>query len=294
MDDLTHLELRDGRTLEVRLQGPRTGTALVFHHGTPGAATPLRALSAAAEQRGLLLVTTSRPGYGGSTRQEGRRVVDVVDDIDQVLDALGRESCLVAGWSGGGPHALACAARLDRALSTLVIAGVAPFDAPGLEFLAGMGDDNLDEFGAAVQGEAQLRAYLDDQRRELESADAAAIVQSMRSLLPPVDREVLTDAFGEDLASSFHEALRIGVDGWLDDDLAFIEPWGFELDEIRSPVSIWHGSADLMVPYAHGQWLGGSIPDVAAHLREGEGHLSVLLGSMGEMLDELLQRSGLR
>jgi pimeloyl-ACP methyl ester carboxylesterase len=293
MDELNRFELLDGRTIDVRVSGPENGLPLVYHHGTPGAATPLRALVTAAEQRGLLLVTASRPGYGGSSRQAGRSVLDVVDDTEQVLDALGLETCVVAGWSGGGPHALACSARLDRALATLVIAGVAPFDSADLDFLAGMGQDNIDEFGAAVHSEAQLREYLDGQRSELVSADAAGVLESMRGLLPQVDQEVLTEQFGEDLAASFREALRVSVDGWLDDDLAFVKPWGFDLDEIQSPVSIWQGSLDLMVPYAHGQWLGRNVPGVSAQLREGEGHLSVLLGSLGEMLDGLVDAARL-
>lgn len=288
MHELRRLELSDGRTLEVRVSGPNNGMPLVFHHGTPGAAATLHALSDAAEQRGLLLITASRPGYGGSTRHPGRTVVDVVADTDEVLDALDIESCLVAGWSGGGPHALACAARLDRALASLVIAGVAPFDASDLDFLAGMGQDNIDEFGAAIESEAQLRAFLDAQRPELLAADAAGVIESMRGILPPIDQNALTAQFGDDLAAMFHEALRVSVDGWLDDDLAFVAPWGFGLDEIRSPVSIWQGSVDLMVPFAHGQWLARHIPGVTANLREGEGHVSVMLGAMGEMLDGLV------
>ncbi len=288
VDELTRIELLDGRTLDVRVSGPENGLPLVFHHGTPGAATSLSALDVAAERHGLQLITASRPGYGGSTRHAGRSVADVVDDTNQVLDALGLERCVVAGWSGGGPHALACAARLDRTLATLVIAGVGPFDVTDLDFLAGMGHDNIEEFGATLQGEARLREFLDGQRAELVSADAAGVVESMRSLLPQVDRDALTDRFGEDVAASFREALRVSVDGWLDDDVAFVKPWGFDLGEIQTPVSVWQGSVDLMVPYAHGQWLSRNIPGVTANLREGEGHLSVLLGSLGEMLDDLV------
>jgi pimeloyl-ACP methyl ester carboxylesterase len=287
MNELSRFTLPDGRTMDVRLTGPESGLPLVFHHGTPGAGTPLRALESAAAARGMRVIAASRPGYGSSTRHEGRTVVDVVDDTNVILDTLGLESCVVAGWSGGGPHALACAARLDRALATLVIAGVAPFDADGLDYLVGMGQDNIDEFGAALEGEAPLRAFLDDQRPALLDADAAGIVDSMRSLLPQVDQDLLTDQFGAELAGSFREALRSGVDGWLDDDLAFVSPGGFDLDEIASPVSLWQGSLDLMVPYAHGQWLARAIPTVNATLREGDGHLSILLGQMESMLDEL-------
>jgi pimeloyl-ACP methyl ester carboxylesterase len=288
MDQFTRIPLPDGRQLDVRLSGPENGLPLLFHHGTPGAATPFRALAAAAAARGLLLITSSRPGYGDSTRHAGRSVVDVVDDTNAVLDALGVEECVVAGWSGGGPHALACAAQLDRALATLVIAGVAPYAAEGLTFLEGMGQDNLDEFGAALESEQTLRAYLDAERPGLLSADAAGIVESLRGILPQVDRDILTDQFGADMAESFREGLRVGVDGWLDDDLAFVKPWGFDLDEIDIPVSLWQGDLDLMVPFTHGEWLGRHIPAVKANLRPGDGHLSVLLGAVDRMLDDLV------
>jgi len=283
------VELADGRRIDVRLSGPDDGFPLVFHHGTPGAGTPIRAIERAAHARGLRLVATSRPGYGRSTRHEGRQVVDVVRDTEAVLHALGAERCLVAGWSGGGPHALACAARLPGVAAALVIAGVAPADSEGLEWLAGMGQGNIDEFGAATTGPGALSAFLAAERDRLAAVSAEDIVASLDSLLPDVDRIVLTDEFAEDLAASFREGLLDGVDGWLDDDLAFVSPWGFDPDEIHVPTSIWQGSEDLMVPFAHGQWLSFRVPAATAHLVEGEGHLSVALGAIDTMLDELIR-----
>jgi pimeloyl-ACP methyl ester carboxylesterase len=216
-------------------------------------------------------------------------VVDVVEDTAGLLDALDAGQCVVVGWSGGGPHALACAARLPMAVAVVVIAGVAPYDAGGLDWLAGMGEDNVTEFSAATAGEEKLRSFLDEQRPHLESVDAAGIISSIASLLPPVDRAVLTDEFGEDMAASFHEALRTGVDGWLDDDLAFVKHWGFELTEVSAPTMIWQGSEDLMVPFAHGQWLASALPRAAIHLEQGEGHLSVGVAALDRMLDEALE-----
>jgi pimeloyl-ACP methyl ester carboxylesterase len=288
MSGSDQLRLSDGRLLDIEVSGPAGGVPLVFHHGTPGAATPIRALERAAHARGLRLVTTSRPGYGRSTRQPGRAVVDVVADTTSVLQAVGAERCLVAGWSGGGPHALACAARLPAAEAVLVIAGVAPYGAVGLDWAAGMGEDNVVEFGAALEGEDRLRPYLLEQWEQLKDVTPAGIIASLETLLPEVDRAALTGEFGEDLAGSFHDGLRLGVDGWLDDDLAFTKPWGFELAEVTVPTAIWQGSEDLMVPFAHGQWLASRVPGVAAHLEPGEGHLSVGLGALEPMLDELV------
>lgn len=282
------LEVGAGRRVHYRVSGPRGGVPLIFHHGTPGAVTPIRALERAAHARGLRLVTTSRPGYGSSGRFEGRSVADVVDDITALVEMLGVTRCLVAGWSGGGPHSLACAARVPEVAAALVIAGVAPSGVPGLDFTAGMGEEDLVEFGAAFEGEARLREYLDVQREYLREATASHILVALSTLLPDVDRAVMTDEFAEDMERGFHEALASGVDGWLDDDLAFVHPWGFDLDEISCPVMVWQGSADLMVPFSHGVWLAANVPGVTAHLEEGEGHLSVGVGALDRMLDELV------
>ena len=287
---MDQVELADGRRLDVRVVGPDDGPVLVFHHGTPGSAARDRLIEQPAVERGLRVVTWSRPGYGDSTRQPGRRVVDVVADTDAVLQQLGVESCLVGGGSGGGPHALACAARLEAAQAALVVAGVAPFGADGLDFLAGMGEDNVVEFGHAVAGEESLRPFLDAERDE-PMGTVAELVEMLASLLPEVDREVLTDAFAEDVIANMQEALRTGVDGWLDDDLAFVQPWGFRLDEITMPTMIWHGTDDLFNPIAHGQWLAANVPGASAHLLEGQGHLSVWAHHTWAMLDGLLNHA---
>jgi pimeloyl-ACP methyl ester carboxylesterase len=289
MDAVEQVQLPDGRHLDVRVSGPADGLPLVFHHGTPGAATPIRALERAAHAKGLRLVTTSRPGYGNSTRQPGRSVADVVADTDAVLTALGADRCVTMGWSGGGPHTLACGAGLSTAAAVLVVAGVAPYEADGLDWMAGMGEDNIVEFSAALQGEDELRPLLRQQGELLRNIRADDIVASMGSLLPDVDRASLTGEFGDDMAASFREAVRADVDGWLDDDLAFAKPWGFSLAEISVPTMIWQGSADLMVPFAHGQWLSSRLPAASAHLEEGEGHLSIGLGKLDSMLDELVK-----
>jgi len=286
---MTMITLPDGRHLDVDVTGPASGIPLVFHHGTPGAVPQVRAIARAAHDRGLRLVTFSRAGYGTSTRQPGRRVVDAAADVAAVLEHLDAPRCVVAGWSGGGPHALATGVRLPKQVAgVLVIAGVAPYGMEGLDFLAGMGEQNIDEFGLALKGEAAVRPSHEAEAVGLRDTDAAGIIESMTSLLPEVDRSVLTAEFGEDLAANFAEALRISVDGWVDDDLAFTVPWGFELDEITVPTFVWQGTDDLMVPFAHGQWLAAHIPGATAHLEQGQGHLSVAVGAIDRMLDELV------
>jgi pimeloyl-ACP methyl ester carboxylesterase len=292
MTGLDHVLLPDERRLDVQVSGPASGFPLIFHHGTPGARTPFRAIERAVHARGLRLVTMSRPGYGDSTPQPGRRVVDVVADTESVLAAIGADRCLVAGWSGGGPHALACGARLTAAAGVLVIAGIAPYDADGLDWMAGMGEENVTEFSVTLKGEDALRPYLLGVREHLKETDAAGIVAALATILPDVDRALVTGELGEDMAESFAQALRAGVEGWLEDDLAFARPWGFALAEITAPTMLWQGSADLMVPFAHGQWLASRVHGLTAHLEDGEGHLSIGIGALDRMLDELMSAAG--
>ena len=286
---MTIIDLSDGRSLDVDVSGPEDGMPLVFHHGTPGSVRQFRAIQRAAHDRGLRLVTFSRPGYGASTRRPGRRVVDAVADVAAVLAHLGTPRCLVAGWSGGGPHALATGARLpEQVAGILCIAGVAPHDAEGLNFLEGMGQQNIDEFGMALQGEEALRPSLEAEAVSLRDTDAAGLIAGMATLLPEVDRAVLSAEFGEDLAANFAEGLRTGVEGWVDDDLAFVAPWGFSVAEIAVPTFVWQGSEDLMVPFAHGHWLAAHIPAATPRLLQGEGHLSIGVGALDRMFDDLL------
>ncbi|HSM45720.1 MAG TPA: alpha/beta hydrolase [Acidimicrobiia bacterium] len=284
---MDHIELSDGRRLDIRVTGPEDGPVLVFHHGTPGSASGYRIVEEPAHERGLRMVWMSRPGYGDSSRRPGRSVVDVVSDTAEVLDALGVHTCLVGGGSSGGPHALACAARLDAAQAVLVVSSHAPFDAEGLDYLAGMGDANLAVYGAALDGEETLREYLEADRERLLGVSVEGFIEAWSSLLPEVDQAVLTDEFGEDVIADLQEALRTGVDGSVDDLLAFVKPWGFDLEEITTPTIIWHSSEDLLNPFAHGQWLASHVPEASSNLLEGEGHLSTWQAAPA-MLDELL------
>lgn len=282
------IALSDGRRLDVYVSGPEGATPLIWHHGTPGSRVTSRHLERSVHAHGLRLVTMSRPGYGSSSRRRGRRVVDVVADTAEVLAWLGVDQCVTSGASGGGPHALACAARLRGVAGCLVIAGVAPYDAADLDWLDAMGQDNLDEFAAAIEGEDPLRHHLDALEGDFRDISPEEIVDAMSSVLPDVDRAALTGEYALDVAAGFREALASGVDGWLDDDLAFVNAWGFDLAEVITPTMLWQGDRDLMVPFAHGRWLAGALTHAMAHLVEGEGHLSIAEGAIDEMLDELV------
>jgi pimeloyl-ACP methyl ester carboxylesterase len=280
----------DGRSLDVYVSGPEDGPVLLFHDGSPGAGTPSARFLAATGERGLRYVAASRPGYGSSTRREGRNVADVAEDSVTVLDHLGAARCYTMGWSGGGPHTLACAALLpDRVIAATSVASVAPYAAEGLDFLAGMGEENIVEFGAAVGGSAQLQPLLEAQWPALRDVAPEAIADALGDLVPPVDRAALTGDLAESMAEDLHVALSEGIWGWHDDDLAFTQPWGFDLASIRVPLSIWQGEQDRMVPFAHGEWLAAALPSAHAHLLPEHGHLSLAVDSIGLILDAMLE-----
>jgi pimeloyl-ACP methyl ester carboxylesterase len=284
------VRLPDGRELEILLQGADEGTLLIFHHGSPGAAVPFGPFDGAAARRGIVLALPSRAGFGGSTRPEGRTVASAAADAGALADHLGHERFLTAGWSGGGPHALACAAMLpDRVMAAATIAGVAPYDAEGLDWTAGMGEDNRIEYPTAARDPQELLTWMQPQVEVMATIRPEGIVTALRSLISGVDEAQVTGGFGEMLADSFHRAFRNGPWGWYDDDLAFVGDWGFDLTSVRVPVSIWQGREDLMVPFAHGEWLADHIPGARSRLRTEHGHLSLAVGAIGEILDDLLE-----
>jgi pimeloyl-ACP methyl ester carboxylesterase len=283
------LTLPEGRSLDVSVSGPDQGTPLVFHHGTPSERTQYPPFAQAAAGRGLRLVTYSRPGYGGSARQPGRVIADCAADTLAIVEQLGAGRFYTAGWSGGGPHALACAALLgDRVLACATIAGVGPFGAAGLDFLEGMGRDNQEEFGAALAGRSELQAYLERQAEVLARVTGEQVAAALGDLVSPVDVGALTGDFAAYLATTFRQAVSTGIWGWFDDDLAFTRPWGFTLDEVGVPVVVWQGGQDRMVPFAHGQWLATQLPGARPRLLPEEGHLSMAVASFGNILDDLL------
>jgi pimeloyl-ACP methyl ester carboxylesterase len=294
----------DGRSIEVLIAGPPDGLPLVLHEGTPVGLVLYPPTVQAAGERGLRTILTARPGYEASTPRPGRRVVDVAADIAAVLDELGADTFVTLGWSGGGPHTLACAAALPgRCLAAASIAGVAPYPARGLDWLAGMGPENVEEFGAAIAGEAKLTEFLTSAAVTFSALTGASVAESLGGLVIEADQAALTGEYADHIANALRAAMNSGIAGWRDDDLAFTKDWGFSLgwdappdalpDAPAAPVAIWQGDQDQMVPYAHGQWLAANIPGARVHLMPGEGHLSLTVSSFGLILDDLLDLAGL-
>src|SRR5215469_2499014 len=283
----------DGRDIDVLITGPQDGLPLVVHGGTPSGLVVSSNVAEAAAERGLRYVQTARPGYEGSTPRPGRRVADVAGDVAVVLDALGAGPFVSVGMSGGGPHSLACAALLPgRCLAAASVAGVGPYGVEGLDFLAGMGPENVVEFGAAVQGADVLTSYLEKESAPLHQITGEQVAKALGGLVSGADKEVITGEFADELAASCRAAIREGIAGWRDDDLAFTADWGFSLDTMAGRVAIWQGDQDLMVPFAHGKWLAANIPGARVHLEPGQGHTTMTVTAIDRILDGLLDLAG--
>jgi len=280
----------DGRTLAVLEYGAPDGPVVVSHHGTPGSGAFFRAEREGADARGLRLVAYDRPGYGGSTPQTGRTVADAAADVAAILDALGVGRFATYGESGGGPHALACAALLpDRCTAVATVAGIGPPDAPDLDWLAGMGEGNHAEFATAREGRERLVAYCRADAAALTSVGPDELVEALRPHLSAVDAGALTGELAAHVLGVITTALEPGVEGWVDDDYAFLAPWGFDVGSIRPPVLVWQGEEDLMVPPSHGHWLLRHVAGAEGEVLPGEGHLT-FRSRMGEILGWLRAR----
>src|SRR5262245_49128475 len=279
--------------LDVELGGPEDGQALFLHTGTPSGGVLYGPHVAAGAERGLRHITYARPGYGGSDRREGRTVADCADDVAAIADELGIERFFTIGWSGGAPHAMACAGLLpDRVIAATAIAAPAPIDADGLVWTDGMGQENIDEYGAAMESHETLIAFLDNMAPQLAGATGTALHEALGDLLSEVDRQALSGDYADHLAASTRAAMSNGIWGWFDDDIAFIRDWGFDLGAVERPVAIWHGEEDRFVPFGNGRWLAGTVSGARPHLLAGEGHLSLTVGSYGRILDDLVASGG--
>ena len=294
MEELT-IGTPDGRSLTVYDAGDRDGRPILFHHGTPASGVPFEQHVAMARQQGVRLLSYDRAGYGESTRQPGRVVADVVQDVEAIADALGLEQFATWGLSGGGPHALATAAGLpDRVVAVAAVASIAPPDRPELDLTAGMGEGNIVEFGLAQQGEEALRPALERDVADLGKLDVPGFIEAMRPFLSDLDSAALDGELGAYLLDGFRRSLARSVDGWVDDDLAFTRPWGFELESVPVPTLVVQGRQDLMVPWAHGEWLARNLPSAEAWLREDEGHLTLLVSVVPHLHEWLLAPSRAR
>jgi pimeloyl-ACP methyl ester carboxylesterase len=284
------VQTRDGRTLAVEEAGDPAGRPVLAHLGTPNSRRLYGPHAADAAARGLRLISYDRPGYGGSTPQPGRTVADCAGDVRAICAELGITRLAMWGISGGGPHLLACAALLpDLVTAAASLASPAPYGADGLDYFAGMGQDNVDDIRLFLADETAARAKTDRDREEQLATSPEDAATGLASLLTPTDAAVLRGELAEYLISSSQDGLAPGSEGWWEDN-CLSRPWGFDLASISIPVLLLHGRQDMFVPFGHGEWLAAHIPGVEARLTDEDGHLTLMQNRVPEVHAWLAER----
>jgi pimeloyl-ACP methyl ester carboxylesterase len=273
----------DGRTLAVEESGDLAGRPVLVHTGTPNSRHLYGPNVRDAAARGLRLISYDRPGYGGSSPQPGRTVADCANDVRTICAELGIDRLATWGISGGGPHVLACAALLpDLVTAAASLASPAPYGAEGLDYFAGMGQDNVDDTRLFLADEAAARVKMDKDREELLATAPEDVAKAIESLLTPTDAAVLRGELAAYLSSYEHDGLAPGSQGWWDDN-CIVRPWGFDLSSITVPVLLLHGRQDMFVPFGHGEWLAAHTPGVEARLLDDDGHLTLMENRVPEV-----------
>ncbi len=276
----TDLDLADGRTLHVYDTGEQDGTrlAVFWHHGTPNTGTPPEPLFPAADRLGIRWVSYDRPAYGGSTPRPGRDVASAADDVRSIADAFGIGRFAALGHSGGATHALASGALLpERVIATVCVATVAPFGAEGLDWFAGMAPSGEADLRAAAAGRAALERHL-------------ASAEFDPAMFTEADEAALNGSWSW-LAGVAGQAIEGGPAGQVDDDLAYVAPWGFDAAQVTAPVLFLHGGQDRIAPSSHGEWLARRCPSAQLRLYSDDGHISIL-DSAATALDWLAEQAG--
>ena len=282
---MAEIKKSNNKIIEILDNKVQSDKAIIFHHGTPGDASLWQPWLDTAATFGMRAISYSRAGYGRSDRNLGRTVFSNNTDISEILDSL-KISCFISiGWSGGGPHALATTCDY-RNFGAICLAGIGEYGAADLNFLEGMGQENHDEFGAALLGEKSITDWLREFASNLQSVTGAEVLEAFGSLIGKADRAVLQDGYADEVAKVMRKGLALGFTGWVDDDLAFVKEWGFKLSEINKPVFLWQGDDDLMVPHAHSLWLEKHIPTGVLRSIPAQGHISIGIKYRDEILKQ--------
>ena len=286
----------DGRTLAFCEWGDPEGSPVFSLHGTPGSRLTRHPDEEVYRRAGVRAITYDRAGYGGSTRLPGRTIAHAAADVATIADALGIERFAVTGGSGGAPHSLSCGTLLPgRVTRCASVVGPAPCGAAGLArdaWLRGMVEGNVREFELSLAGEEALRP-------ELQRATTEMLTNLGRDPdhpmgegydLSPSDLEMVART---DIREMLDTSLKVGcgetIDGFVDDDLSTVAPWGFDPTAITVPVAVWYGVSDTLVPPTHGEWLARTLPGATVVRLDG-GHFASY-DRLGELLAWLTESS---
>jgi pimeloyl-ACP methyl ester carboxylesterase len=278
------VKTHNGGRLMVEFSGAPHGTPVFLLHGTPGSRNGPKPRGSVSYRMGVRLISYDRPGYGGSTRHLGRSVADAARDVESIADQLGIERFAVVGRSGGGPHALACAALLpDRVARTAVLVGLAPAGAPDLDWSGGIAEDNESAYSTADADFSTLTERL-RLRADRTLRDPESLLNALRAHMKESDKRVVDDVVMRRLlADTYTEGLKDGPYGWIDDVFALRGEWGFNVNSINAPVRIWHGADDSFSPVSHAHWLAARIPNSVIQIQSGSAHFGAM-----EILPEIL------
>ncbi|WTY85818.1 alpha/beta hydrolase [Sphaerisporangium sp. NBC_01403] len=265
------------RQLAFEERGHPRGHPVFLLHGTPGSRVGPCPRGSVLYRLGVRLVTFDRPGYGGSDRLVGRSVADIARDVEAIADELRIDRFSVVGRSGGGPHALACAALLPgRVVRAAVLVGLAPHEAEGLDWFGGMTESNITEYTKALAGRQSFAAWLAPAAQRIRT-DPASLIVRLYAELPDADRRMVANpGVRAMLMQNYAEALRRSEDGWIDDAIAFCSPWGFDLAAITAPTLLWHGEQDKFSPIDHSRWLAERIPTATMRAEPDAAHFGAL------------------
>jgi pimeloyl-ACP methyl ester carboxylesterase len=276
--------LPKGRTIRIVEGGDPAGRPVFVLHPCPGSKLLYGVHEVDAARRGIRLIGHDRAGYGGSTANPGRAVADEASDVRAIADSLGIDRFAVWGHSCGGSLALACAAALpDRVVAVASIAAVAPYPAEGLDWFDGVDEANVVDFQMFTNDPLAWRLKLAQDVREMRGETVGQMYASLFGFLSEADQAVLTPELLAFAHAQLQDGLSPGPEGFIDDHLSDIRPWGFEFDSIRVPVQLWHGTDDRLVPLAHAKWLAAHLPRAEIHLEPGEGHISLFARRIPEI-----------
>ena len=246
---------------------------IFLHHGTPAAGPISPLICRNADANGFRIIEVVRPGYGNSAAISDRTVNTASQINLEIANALGIENFAITGISGGGPHALASAHLAgNRCIAHLIIAGLAPFDEPNFDFVAGMTEENRNEWKLPLTSMEDFEVYVSKMAMELSSYD----FDQFKEMLNVDPDNSISDESISSIQAMMQYSLNQSSLGLRDDHLAFLRPWGFSLAEISTPVQLWAGTKDVDVPPAHASFLSRMIPNSELHIVEGKNHFTIL------------------
>jgi pimeloyl-ACP methyl ester carboxylesterase len=281
----------DGRTVAWSEAGDPDGRPVLRVPGTPGSRFSVRSDQSPWIERGLRMLTTERPGFGASTRLAGRRFVEPADDLAAILDELDIADLPVYGGSGAAPHILAFAARHPaRTQAATIVVGAAPIDDDEAGELIGL---NAEGYRLAKARDRDGMVRLLTPVRESMLADPLGSFRAVMETAPPLDQEIMNDpAWQESLVRGLTEAIRPGVEGWVDESMLMFAAWpDIDLAAIRTSLTWWHGDHDLNAPLSAVERLLEQLTHASLVVWPDAGHLMPHRHE-AEILDELLARAG--